>query len=122
MGGPPPARQRACEQEVLALCQPWLTAADAPQAGLCRRIAKHWSELCVFVADPAVPPTNNAAERALRPLVTSRKISGGSRSPAGTETKLALASLVATWRLGGLTPFEACCRLLAAPHPALTQV
>jgi hypothetical protein len=39
------------------------------------------------VADPAVPPENNAAERSLRHLVTSRKISGGTRSPQGTNSE-----------------------------------
>ena len=116
------ARQRACEQEALTLCQPWLAGPAAPQARLCRRIVKHLPDLFVFVADPAVPPTNNAAERALRPLVTCRKISGGSRSPAGTEITLTLASLFATWRVRDLTPFEECCRLLAGPHFSPAQV
>ena len=33
-----------------------------------------------FVINPDVEPTNNRAERALRPSVIYRKISGGSRS------------------------------------------
>ncbi len=37
----------------------------------------HIKELFVFVAEPQVPPDNNAAERSLRHLVVSRKISGG---------------------------------------------
>ena len=126
------ARQR-CEAEVLALCAPALrpapvpegpadaAPADAapaalPQAGLCRRIERHLGELFVFVEDPAVPPTNNAAERSLRHLVTCRKISGGTRSAAGTATKMALASLFGPWRVQGLDPLEACRRLLAAPQ------
>ena len=51
-----------------------------------------------------MPPTNNAAERSLRHLVTARKISGGTRSPAGTATKMTLASLFGTWRLQGARP------------------
>lgn len=81
------ARQR-CEVDLLAVCAPSLlpspgpaapppaeaaTPAPAPQAGLCRRIEKHLGELFVFVEDPAVPPTTNAAERSLRQLVTCRK-------------------------------------------------
>jgi hypothetical protein len=107
--------QRDYERELLALCQPALQDQGAPQRTLCRRIAKHLPELFVFVADPAVPADNNAAERALRPLVTSRKISGGTRSPDGTATKLALASLFGTWRAEGRNPFTACRELLAAP-------
>ena len=45
-------------------------------------------KLFVFVAQPEVPPDNNAAERSLRPLVISRKISGGTRSNQGTDAKM----------------------------------
>lgn len=114
------ARQR-CEADLLALCASALApvpaeAAPVPQATLCRRIAKHLGELFVFVEDPAVPPTNNAAERSLRHLVTCRKISGGTRSEDGTATKLTLAALFGTWRAHGLNPLEQCRLLLAAPQ------
>jgi transposase-like protein len=118
--GPPPAdraaQQRACEQEALALGRPYLEDAAAPQRGLCRRIARHLGELFVFVADPAVPATNNAAERSRRHLVTSRKISGGTRSAEGTATKMTLATLFGTWRARGLDPLTECRRLLSAPQ------
>lgn len=71
-------------------------------------------ELFVFVREPDVPPDNNAAERALRHLVTSRKISGGTRSPAGSETKTTLASLFGTWRRIDINPFLACRALLVS--------
>ena len=90
--------------------------ADAPQRVLCERITKHLRELFVFVEDPAVPATNNAAERSLRHLVTARTISGGTRSPAGTATKMTLASLFGTWRLQGLDPLAECRALLANPQ------
>ncbi len=110
------------EQALLALCAPYLSApeghgAEAPApATLCRRIEKYLGDLFVFVVEPAVPPTNNAAERALRPLVTCRKISGGTRSATGTATKMTLASLFGTWRLQGRNPLEECHRLLASPQ------
>ena len=56
----------------------------------------HIKELFVFVAEPETPPDNNAAERSLRPVVISRKISGGTRSPTGTQTKMTLASIFGT--------------------------
>jgi transposase len=116
--------QRGFEGELAALCAPFSGGDDgdragadrAPPAPLCRRIEKHLAELFVFVADPTVPPTNNAAERSLRPLVVSRKISGGTRSEAGSATKMALASLFGTWRLRGLNPLAQCRQLLAAPQ------
>jgi len=61
-------------------------------------------ELFVFVSDPAVSPNNNAAERSLRHLAISRMISG-TRSPQGTDSKMALASPFGTWRSRGVNPF-----------------
>ena len=86
------------------------------QARLCRRISNHIKELFVFVAHPEVPPDNNAAERRLRHLVISRKISGGTRSSQGTETKMALASIFGTWRTQDLNPLAACRQLLISPQ------
>jgi transposase len=109
-----PCQRHGYEAELGALCAPFLGDAAAPQRVLAERITKHLSALFLFVDDPAVPPTNNAAERSLRHLVTSRKISGGTRSPAGTATKMTLASLFGTWRLQGRNPLEQC-------HALLTQ-
>jgi hypothetical protein len=106
-------QRQGYETELGALCAPFLGVAAAPQRTLCERITNHLAALFVFVADPAVPATNNTAERSLRHLVTSRKISGGTRSDAGTATKMTLASLFGTWRLRGLNPLEQCRALLA---------
>ncbi len=113
--------QRQCEAALLAVCQPYLdgVAPAVPQAVLCRRIAKYLPELFSFVGDPAVPTTNNAAERCIRPIVVQRKISGGTRSAAGTSTFTALATLFGTWRARGLDPLLACQRLLLGQAPTL---
>ena len=101
------------DARLLALAQPFLTDRAAPQHTLCKRIARYLGELLTFVREPDVPPDNNAAERSLRHLVTSRKISGGSRSPDGTATKVALATLFGTWRAQDINPFLACRQLLS---------
>ena len=108
--------QLALERRLLALCRPCLDDPSAPQAKLCRRIERHIKELFVFVSEPQTPPDNNAAERSLRHLVVSRKISGGTRSNLGTDTKLTLASIFGTWRAQGLNPLTACRQLLASPQ------
>ena len=102
---------------------PFLKDPLAVQAKLCRRMERFIKELFVFVSDPAVPSDNNAAERSLnaaerslRHLVTSRKISGGTRSGQGTDSKMTLASLFGTWRARGLNPLLECRRLLASPQ------
>ena len=58
--------------------KPYAGESSAVQAKLCRRIVRHIAEL--FVGEPSVPSDNNGSERSLRPLVISRKISGGTRS------------------------------------------
>jgi transposase len=103
------------KSELLALCEPFLEK-ETPQRVLCQRCHKFIGQLFRFVVDLRVPSTNNAAERAIRPIAVSRKISGGTRSARGSETKSILASLFGTWRLQGLNPFMACSRLLASPQ------
>jgi transposase len=112
----PTARATAAgrfDARLLALAQPWLADTSAPQQTLSKRITQYLGELLTFVREPDVPPDNNAAERSLRHLVTSRKISGGSRSADGTSTKMALATLFGTWRAQGANPYLACRQLLS---------
>ena len=116
-GGAPPAAAGVRSGAGRAVRAVPVATSAAPQRVLCERITKHLAELFVFVEDPAVPPTNNAAERSLRHLVTARKISGGTRSPAGTATKMTLATLFGTWRAQGLDPLAQCRALLANPKP-----
>ncbi len=116
--GPAEAAALAPEQGPAASRAETLTEAAATpvQRTLCARILRHLEELFVFVGLPEVPPDNNAAERSLRPLVTSRKISGGTRSDAGTAAKTTLASLFGTWQIRGLDPFEQCRHFLISPQ------
>ena len=80
--------QLTLERRLLGLCQPFLEDPPAVRGKLCRRIERHIKELFVFVSHPETPPDNNAAERSLRHLVISRKISGGTRSAAGSKMTL----------------------------------
>ena len=74
------AQQHAFEQQLWALCQPFVRTS-APQHTLCERVERFLPELFVFVAVPGVPAHNNLAERSVRPLVIARKISGGLAAP-----------------------------------------
>jgi transposase len=117
----PDPRRRAAAQlrfqtRLLAVCAPFADNPTAVQAALCRRIQRHSDELFVFVAHPDVPSDNNAAERSVRHLVTSRKIAGGTRSNRGSDTKMATASLFGTWHLRGLNPLDQCRQLLISPQ------
>jgi len=101
------AQQHAFEQHLWQLCQPYVGTA-MPQHTLCERVERFLPELFVFVAVPGVPAHNNLAERSVRPLVIARKISGGTRSPKGSETRMGLASLFGTWMAQHLNPFHQC--------------
>ncbi|NJN17336.1 MAG: IS66 family transposase [Oscillochloris sp.] len=80
---------------------------------LAKRLLRHEDELFQFVLVAGLSADNNLAERSIRPLVVIRKISGGSRSPEGTKTRMALASLFETWQARGLNPFDECYRRLS---------
>ena len=105
------AQQHAFEQQLWRVCQPYV-GTGAPQHTLCQRVERFLPELFVFVAVPGVPAHNNLAERSVRPLVIARKISGGTRSPKGSQTRMGLASLFGTWMAQHLNPFQQCLTLL----------
>ena len=65
------------------------------------RLLRHVGEWLVFLDDERVSPTNNLAERALRPLVVLRKITFGSRSDAGATRMAKLMTVGETARRRG---------------------
>ena len=109
-------QQHAFEQDLWQLCAPYVHTSS-PLQTLCKRVERFLPELFVFVARPEVPAHNNLAERSVRPLVIARKISGGSRSPTGSQTRMALFSCLGTWAAQGLNPFLHCLALLSQQHP-----
>jgi len=86
-----------------------------PCQALAKRLLRHIDELYQFVLHPTVPADNNLAERAPRPLVVQRKVSGGSRSHAGSQTRFGLASLFHTWQARHLNPYREFLNLLVQP-------
>jgi hypothetical protein len=113
------AAYRQLEDRAQALARCYAEHDGHPCQTLAQRLRRHRGELFEFVRVPALAATNNEAERRLRPLVIARKISGGTRSPQGTQTCLDLASLFQTWHARGCNPFRACYTLL---HSGLPQV
>ena len=53
--------------------------------GMCRELYNHREWLWTFVDIQGIEPTNNTAERALRPAVIYRKLSFGTQSQAGSR-------------------------------------
>lgn len=70
--------------------------SDPKNLKLAKRFRKHKVGVLTFLRHDAVDPTNNQAERQLRPLVIQRKLSGGSRSQRGADVLATLASVFAT--------------------------
>lgn len=93
------------KEKLKLLCEPYFKS-NTPQATLCARALKFLPEMFTFVRFEGVNPDNNMAERALRKTVIKRKISFGTRSAKGSETRSILGSLFGTWRLQNLNPFE----------------
>lgn len=79
------------------------------------RLLRHYSEWLVFVDDPRVPPTNNLAERALRPLVVVRKVSFGSRSESGANRLASLMTVGETSRRHQVRASEIYFKLFTRP-------
>jgi transposase len=82
---------------------------------LLRRYRKHREHLFVFLHDPQVPWHNNACERALRPAVIHRKVTGGFRSQWGADAYAALATVIDTAKLRAQPVFETLVTLMGAP-------
>jgi len=109
------------ERELLELAKPHLGVKSAPERILAERMTNFIGELFTFVSNPEVPSENNAAERAVRPAVVARKISGGTRSARGSKTCSILRTLFETWSLQGKNSVDACREMItssAAPASA----
>jgi len=104
-------------QRVEYLCD-WLLerSLEQPEAKrLSKRYHKYRDCLFVFLHHTDVNPTNNVSERNLRPSVVHRKVIGCFRSGWGAQAYAALASVIATSALKGISPFEAIQNLFGSP-------
>lgn len=84
---------------ILALCDRLIKqpVTQAGELAIQRRLEKQWPHLLTCLYQPAAEPTNNRAERALRPAVIARKLSCGNKTVAGSRTFTILASLAQTY-------------------------
>src|SRR6266436_4446421 len=83
-----------------------------------RRLAKHLGRerpyLFTFLYCPGLDATNNAAERALRPLVVARKNWGGNRTQKGAHAQAVLTSILASAQQQGKDRLEVLIELLVS--------
>ena len=66
-----------------------------------KNLLKYKDFMFEFVTNPDVDSTNNRAERAIRPCVIARKVSGGNRSDRGAQIYALLMSIVQTLKQNG---------------------
>lgn len=74
--------------------------------GMCRELYNHREWLWTFVEVQGIEPTNNAAERALRPAVIYRKLSFGTQSEAGSRFIERMLTVSETCRLQKRSVFQ----------------
>lgn len=86
---------------VKALLQQGALCGHAKTMSMCREILTLEPALWTFVRVPAVEPTNNAAERVIRPLVIWRKICFGTHSAAGSRFVERMMTVVCTLKQQG---------------------
>ena len=92
--------------------------------GLCDELDRHRDWLWTFTEVEGIEPTNNAAERALRPAVIQRKLSFGTQSAAGSRFLERLLTVSETCRLQKRSPYQYLVSLMQAtlrnqPAPSL---
>jgi len=92
----------AWEDAVLAAIE----SSDRKLAALGADLWNHWDALWTFVAADGVEPTNNEAERTLRPAVTWRKCCFGTQSDRGSQFVARMMTVVQTARRRGVNPLD----------------
>lgn len=129
VNGHEPERRRAARQErslpLLAKLRDFLAAALASisrksaLAGAIRYSLSRWQALCRFAEDGRLEMSNDAAERAIRPLALGRKNYLFAGSDSGGRRAAILYTLIQTAALNGLDPEAYLRDVLAriAEHP-----
>jgi transposase len=118
---------RPVRREVERLLEAGQTCGMPKTEGSCREILKLRRALWTFVRHAGVEPTNNAAERAIRPGVLWRKGSFGTHSPEGSRFVEAMMTVVATLKQqhrNVLDYLTAACEaaLCGTPAPSLLPI
>jgi len=92
-------------QEGAGLPHTWRNRHES-MAGFCSKLLMHFDSLWVFVDSPGVEPTNNEAERRLRPAVVHRKISYGTQSDRGDRFLENTYSIIETCKMHARSAFN----------------
>ena len=116
---PPPAERERRKKHLLKRVDKLYSCewTDPNCRKFVKRLAKHRNALFTFVVNPEVKSHNNDAERAIRPNVVIRKISGGNRSVAGAAAHETMMSVMYSWQLQGKSFMEEGAKYLQSQLP-----
>ncbi len=84
--------------------------------GMCDELYRHRDWLWTFTEVEGIEPTNNVAERALRPAVIYRKLSFGTQSAAGSRFLERMLTLSETCRLQNRSAFNYLVQVMEASY------
>ena len=91
-----------------------------------RRLANHLvrerEAVFTFLYCPGLEATNWRAEQAIRPMVVTRKVWGGNRTPAGARTQSILLSILQTCRQQNRPVLPLLERLLCSSRPQVLDL
>ena len=115
-------------KNVKTQCDDWLARGaalteprDAEAKGLCVRLQGLRTALWTFLTTPGVEPTNNPAERAIRPAVIVRKSSFGSDTEKGALHFARILTAIATLRRQGRSVLDFLNGTIAAGRAGLAK-
>ncbi len=86
--------------------QHYVQSSDCDVSKAAKSLLKHWDGLFTFLEYKGVEPTNNSAERGVRPAVQWRKICFGNQSENGELLTARLLTAERTCILQGKNPFQ----------------
>ena len=115
------------KDRVLGLAAAYADGPRSKSRTLARRLVKHGESIFHFLFDPAVPPTNNISEQAIRTPVIDRRITQGSRSEMGRQWGARIWTVLGTCRKQGRSAWQFLQEAVSAhyfqtPTPSLLPV
>lgn len=129
-------RDRRDQGEIRA--QGWAVACGQLEARMDRVLQRHYrtpanqrlanhlirerDAMFTFLYCPGLEATNYRAEQAIRPMVVTRKVWGGNRTPRGAHTQSVLVSILHTCRQQLRPAISVVARLLRSPKPEVLDL
>jgi transposase len=107
--------------------QAYQLSTDPDVARAARGLLKHWNHLFTFLDHKGVEPTNNSAERGIRPAVQWRKICFGNQSEKGEALTARLLTVTRTCIMQRKNTFDFLVQSIGAHreglgHPSLVSL